>query len=208
MMFQISGNTSRPGVPNACGCLAPIRDTYASLYNMTSSRPHHTRIGNRECRHVLTMVRRLWGQPDTGPSGVADQSRECISAPISPPPGRTGSILDSRSAATLVMRGGVEYGSARRLRRHRRRSVYHYAVCAASTITQPSALPRMPRATSRPRAGRAERECCSSVPASQIPSQAVPCDRIRDRAFRPRSDRRAARRPCRRSRLPGHLPRW
>src|SRR5690349_1033320 len=37
---------------------------------------------------MLTAVRRLCGQPETGPRGEDDQSKERISAPISPPPAR------------------------------------------------------------------------------------------------------------------------
>ena len=37
---------------------------------------------------MRTAVLRLCGQPDTGPSGVADQSCARISRPISPPPVR------------------------------------------------------------------------------------------------------------------------
>jgi hypothetical protein len=51
-----------------------------------SSGPQQTRIGNVDDRHRLTDVRRLCGQPDSGPSGVADQSMLRISSPISPPP--------------------------------------------------------------------------------------------------------------------------
>src|SRR5512146_2090604 len=72
---------------------------------MTNSAPHQTRIGNREWRHVLTVVRRLCGHPETGPNGVDAQSIDRISAPISPPPART----ECRSGLTGVG-GGVAVG--------------------------------------------------------------------------------------------------
>jgi hypothetical protein len=43
---------------------------------------------------MLTAVRRLCGQRATGPSRVADQSKERISAPISPPPARQSARAD------------------------------------------------------------------------------------------------------------------
>src|SRR4051794_10699698 len=43
-------------------------------------------MGKLEDRHRFTVVRRLCGQLSRGPSGVVDQSRERMSAPISPPP--------------------------------------------------------------------------------------------------------------------------
>ena len=50
---------------------------------------------------MLTAVRRLCGQPSTRPIGVVDQSRVCISDPISPAPASAmgrGSYLGERSA--------------------------------------------------------------------------------------------------------------
>src|SRR5919205_350777 len=69
---------------------------------MVSSGPHQIRIGNREFKQILTEVRKLWGQPFTGPRGVWDQSFERIKAPISPPPARQSSALNPRSPTVKV----------------------------------------------------------------------------------------------------------
>src|SRR3954464_15880476 len=57
-------------------------------------------MGKREFRQVLTMVRRLCGQPSTGPSGVRDQSKLRMSTPVSPPPAR-GPALDSACGTSM-----------------------------------------------------------------------------------------------------------
>ena len=43
-------------------------------------------IGKLDERQRLTVVRRLFGQVPSGPSGVVDQSIDRISLPMSPPP--------------------------------------------------------------------------------------------------------------------------
>src|SRR5215213_3232653 len=55
---------------------------------------------------MLTAVRRLCGQPETGPRGEDDQSKERIIAPISPPPARQSRLsraaVRELTARTLV----------------------------------------------------------------------------------------------------------
>src|SRR6266487_6244230 len=55
---------------------------------MMRSGPQKMQLAKREFRQRLTAVRRLCGQPATGPSGEEDQSKERMNAPISPPPAR------------------------------------------------------------------------------------------------------------------------
>ena len=50
---------------------------------------------------MLSDVRRVGGQESRGPSGVADQSIERMSAPISPPP-MSHSGLESVSASDFI----------------------------------------------------------------------------------------------------------
>ena len=61
---------------------------------LTASGPHHTNMGKRELRQMLTAMRRACGQRSTGPSGVAAQSVDSSSLPVSvaaaPPPIRSG----------------------------------------------------------------------------------------------------------------------
>src|SRR5690349_23298993 len=47
------------------------------------SGPHHTNIGKRELRQMLTAVARLCGQPPIGPSGVSSQRNSRTRAAIS-----------------------------------------------------------------------------------------------------------------------------
>ena len=70
----------------------PSTGRYASLKMKTSSAPHHTTIGNRESRQMLTAERRLCGHPDIGPMGVRDQSVVAMSRPASPPAVMTASM--------------------------------------------------------------------------------------------------------------------
>src|SRR6187431_2990424 len=71
------------------------------------SGPHQTRIGNREFKQVLTVVRSDCGQSETGPSAVCDQSIDRINAPISPPPARTSSLMSFRSVVGEPDAGGT-----------------------------------------------------------------------------------------------------
>ena len=50
------------------------------------SGPQYSTMGKRELRQMLTADRKLWGQSEAGPNGVAEKSKERMSAPISPPP--------------------------------------------------------------------------------------------------------------------------
>jgi hypothetical protein len=58
---------------------------------------------------MLTVLRRLWGHVPTGPSGVFDQSKARMRAPISPPPwrnvrfdGSTAELFITRQSARSV----------------------------------------------------------------------------------------------------------
>src|ERR1700733_7529617 len=53
---------------------------------MMPSGPHRSTIGTGERSSIPTVVFRLCGHPEIGPKPAADQSREPIRAPISPPP--------------------------------------------------------------------------------------------------------------------------
>src|SRR5580692_7205776 len=55
---------------------------------MTNSAPHHSDMGKRELRQMLTTILRASGQVSGGPSGVSPQDFARMSAPISPPPAR------------------------------------------------------------------------------------------------------------------------
>src|SRR5947209_5394432 len=68
-------------------------------------------MGKREFRQVLTVVRRLWGQALTGPSGVRDQSIARIAAPISPPPASVAS-RSARGAPSTIMPAPYPIASA------------------------------------------------------------------------------------------------
>lgn len=72
------------------------------MYSITILGPHHTRMGNREQRQVLTTVRSDCGHEETGPSAVFDQSVRRISRAISLSPGK---IDSSGSAAESLMMG-------------------------------------------------------------------------------------------------------
>src|SRR5208337_2739314 len=52
---------------------------------MIRSGPHQTMRSNRELMQMLALNCRLGGQLSGDPSGLSDQSRVRISAPISPP---------------------------------------------------------------------------------------------------------------------------
>jgi hypothetical protein len=86
MVSQISGQTSRAGLPSAAGCFEPGIVLHASLYSVAFSGPQYTQIGKREPRQMLIAERRLWGHDSTGPTGDFDQSKARMRAPISPPP--------------------------------------------------------------------------------------------------------------------------
>src|SRR5690349_15188020 len=85
---------------------------------MTRSGPHHSRMGNAQFRQVLTDVRSDCGQVSAGPSGVAAQSSERISAPISPPPARKSSAGSETEAEAAAASGG---GGTKRLLHGERR---------------------------------------------------------------------------------------
>src|SRR5271155_920134 len=55
---------------------------------MTSSGPHHSDMGKRELRQMLTTILRASGQISGGPSGVPPHDFARMSAPISPPSAR------------------------------------------------------------------------------------------------------------------------
>jgi hypothetical protein len=68
---------------------------------LTCDGPHQTNIGKRELRQIDTAMRRLSGQPATGPSGVRDQSDARSRRPVSvsgtePRPGAGVSSSGSR----------------------------------------------------------------------------------------------------------------
>ena len=46
---------------------------------------------------MLTVVRKLYGHPVTGPSEVFDQSIDRIKLPISPPPARNASGSETKA---------------------------------------------------------------------------------------------------------------
>ena len=50
---------------------------------------------------MLSALRRLCGQPSTGPSGVFDQSSARMRSPISPPPARKSRLAGSESPGSL-----------------------------------------------------------------------------------------------------------
>jgi hypothetical protein len=55
---------------------------------MTNSGPHHSDMGKREFRQMLTAIFRASGQVSGAPSSVSDHDFARMSAPISPPPAR------------------------------------------------------------------------------------------------------------------------
>src|SRR5260370_32569175 len=90
MTFQLSDHASRPGRPRKRGCLAsPRKGRYASLYRIVKSAPHHSTIGTRDVRQMLTDVRRFCGHSLVAPSDVVDQSRASRRLASSLSPGKT-----------------------------------------------------------------------------------------------------------------------
>src|SRR5260370_22084771 len=55
---------------------------------MTNSGPHHSDMGKREFRQMLTAIFRASGQVSGAPSSGSDHDFARMSAPISPPPAR------------------------------------------------------------------------------------------------------------------------
>jgi hypothetical protein len=55
---------------------------------MTNSGPHHSVMGKRELRQMLTAILRTSGQVSGGPSDVSPHDFARMRAPISPPPAR------------------------------------------------------------------------------------------------------------------------
>src|ERR1700730_8008902 len=69
---------------------------------MTNSGPHHSDMGKRELRQMLTAIFRASGQVSGGPSSVSDHDFARMSAPISPPPARKwGKAIMPRSTPCL-----------------------------------------------------------------------------------------------------------
>src|SRR5580700_6856305 len=68
---------------------------------MTNSGPHHSEIGKRELRQMLTTILRASGQVSGGPSSVSPQDFARMRAPISPPPARNsgGAMMPHPSLA-------------------------------------------------------------------------------------------------------------
>ncbi|WP_369830526.1 hypothetical protein [Mycobacterium sp. 1245111.1] len=60
-----------------------------------SSGPHAIHIEKRDASKISTAVRRLCGQPSTGPNGVAAQSTAARSRPISWSARKTTDILSN-----------------------------------------------------------------------------------------------------------------
>src|SRR5512140_1642043 len=64
---------------------------------MMRSAPHQIRMAKREFKHVLTEVRKLWGQVSIAPSFDLDQSWVRINAPSS-----LGPLRKSRELVGLI----------------------------------------------------------------------------------------------------------
>ena len=71
--------------------LATANNPIGVVVELDEACPQMTQMGRSEARQMLTVVRRLCGQPATSPSEVFDQSIVRIKLPISPPPDRKAS---------------------------------------------------------------------------------------------------------------------
>src|ERR1700761_351544 len=76
---------------------------------MMPSGPHRSTMGRGERSSIPTVVFRLCGHPEIGPKPVADQSRERIRTPISPPPKGKLSLLPELAMRLLETGPGTPF---------------------------------------------------------------------------------------------------